>query len=315
MKKKIVGIFVMTLLIATAYSSVGIEENTSSSFNNSIEAEDQKNTSGDFWMEVYEGKFYAQGFTPSETPLIKVRFHVSGNPPGNTNITVSIRDALNGDDIVSNMFNIDMIGGVVDFSFPDIDVTIGEIYYIVCNVDKGYLASDCLGWPYSYDNQYDRGDAWYSENGITWYDATDYTIDGFYDIDFAFTTYFRDYAPDACEIDGPIDGKAQEFTDYTFCTNDPEGHDVEYYIEWGDGLVFNWDGPYESGEIATRGHSWASKGNYTIRAKARDSYGAESDWTELEVSMPKNKAISSPFIQFLENHPRLFPLIRQILGL
>ena len=30
---------------------------------------------------------------------------------------------------------------------------------------------------------------------------------------------------------------------------------------------------------------------------------------------PKNKAINSPFLQFLENHPHMFPLLRQILGL
>ena len=195
------------------------------------------------------------------------------------------------------------------------DVKIGDKYYIVCSVDKGYLYTACLAWPYSIDDRYDRGDGWYSSNGLTWYLAEDYILEPFLDVDFAFTTYWRDWGPDACEIEGPTDGTAQDFTYYEFCTNDPEGHDVRYYIEWGDGINFTWVGPYESGEIAEKGHSWAFKGNYTIRAKARDIYGAESDWTELEVSMPKTKTTNSPFITFLENHPHLFPLIRQILRL
>ena len=134
-------------------------------------------------------------------------------------------------------------------------------------------------------------------------------------MDFCFITYGINQNPGNPSINGPQSGKAQEMTDYTFNTIDPEGHDVRYYIEWGDGINFTWIGPYESNEIVTKGHSWASKGNYTIRAKTRDIYGAESDWTELEVSMPKTKTINTPFLTFLENHPHLFPLIRQILRL
>ncbi|MCK5030496.1 MAG: Zn-dependent exopeptidase M28, partial [Thermoplasmatales archaeon] len=61
--------------------------------------------------------------------------------------------------------------------------------------------------------------------------------------------------------------------------------------------------------------TWAEQGNYTIQAKAKNTVGIETDWITLEISMPKSKATNSPFIMFLENHPRLFPLIRQILGL
>ena len=62
-------------------------------------------------------------------------------------------------------------------------------------------------------------------------------------------------------------------------------------------------------------HVWDEKDIYIIRAKAKDSNDAKSDWATLEVSMPKNKAINTPFLQFLENHPRLFPLLRQLLKL
>jgi hypothetical protein len=67
------------------------------------------------------------------------------------------------------------------------------------------------------------------------------------------------------------------------------------------------------------------QGSYSIKAKAKDdpngdgdlSDGTESVWSDpLSVSMPKNKPyINTPFLSFLENHPHLFPLLRQLLGL
>jgi len=39
-------------------------------------------------------------------------------------------------------------------------------------------------------------------------------------------------------------------------------------------------GPYASGESVTASHTWTAAGRYDIRVKARDSFGAESDWSE-----------------------------------
>jgi len=85
-------------------------------------------------------------------------------------------------------------------------------------------------------------------------------------------------------------------------------------IDWGDNTSTEWLGLYGSGEEITLTHIWDEQGNYIIKAKAKDVYGLESDWATLEVSMPKNKIIN-PFERFLENHPYMFPLIRQLLGL
>jgi len=314
MKKKIVGILVMTLLIATAYSSLGLEENISSSLNSSIDAVDQHNPSSSEQMcciDIIDNAF-AQAFIPAHTPLSKVQLisRIAGTPPEHINFTVSIRDALDGDDIVSSTINSDDFeAGKVDFVFSDTELMIGMTYYIVITADKIETGDDGHWWRTSLDT-YENGELWVL-NGGQWQIV--YYYERFFDL--GFTTYWRDYAPDDCGIDGPTDGKAQEFTYYNFCTNDPEGHDVRYYIEWGDGIEFKWIGPYESDEIVEKGHSWASKDNYTIRVKAKDVYGAEGEWTELEVSMPKTKKANTPFLTFLENHPRLFPLLRQILGL
>jgi hypothetical protein len=33
-------------------------------------------------------------------------------------------------------------------------------------------------------------------------------------------------------------------------------------------------------------HSWSTKGTFTIKVKAKDIYGLESDWATLTVTMP-----------------------------
>ena len=315
MNKKIVGVLVMTLMIGTAYSSLGMEENTSSSFNNSIEVKDQYSPNDSehwIWTDPFYTDF-AQSFIPEHSPLTKIElsYGTYGNPP-KTNYTITIKENIQGDTIVSSTVHTDDFINPLEFRFPDTELTIGMTYYIVLTCDEvGGVDNDFHYFRSAIHGNYENGELWCKLNDV-WQIIIIYEGD---DWDLGFTTYYRDYAPNDPDIDGPTDGKAQEFTDYTFCTNDPEGDDVRYYIEWGDGINFTWVGPYESGELAEKGHSWASKGNYTIRAKAIDIYGAESNWTELEVSMPKTKTINTLFLTFLENHPNLFPILQRILRL
>jgi len=78
----------------------------------------------------------------------------------------------------------------------------------------------------------------------------------------------------------------------------------------------DWIGSYESGEVCEITNMWYLKGTYEIKVKSKDRWGYESDWSDpLQVSMPKNKPINTPFLRFLENHLRMFPLLRQLLGL
>ena len=120
--------------------------------------------------------------------------------------------------------------------------------------------------------------------------------------------------PNTPNITGPTSGTAGIKYDYNFETTDPDGNDVWYYIEWGDLTNTGWLGPYSSGEEITEKHTWSNRDTYTVRVKAKDVYDAESDWGTLEVTMPKNKIIN-PFERFLENHPYMFPILRQLLGL
>ena len=116
-------------------------------------------------------------------------------------------------------------------------------------------------------------------------------------------------------ITGPTIGAEGLEYEYNFETTDPEGEDVFYYVEWGDETSSGWVGPYSSGIGITLNHTWTIPDVYEIRAKAKDTKGKESAWTTLEVSMPKNKTINRLILNFLEQEPNLFPIIRQLLGL
>jgi hypothetical protein len=70
---------------------------------------------------------------------------------------------------------------------------------------------------------------------------------------------------------------------------DPDGDDMYYLIDWGDGETSDWFGPYSSGQKAELIHEWED-GVYDIRAKAKDIYNAESPW-------------SDPYTVVIGNHP------------
>ena len=114
---------------------------------------------------------------------------------------------------------------------------------------------------------------------------------------------------------GNTSGKAGEEYIYSTSTTDPDGDQVWYKWDWGD-ETSGWDGPYDSDDTTTASHIWDEKGDYIIKVKAKDVHDKESPWSDpLPITMPKNKAINSPLLRFLEQHPRMFPVLRQLLGL
>jgi hypothetical protein len=117
---------------------------------------------------------------------------------------------------------------------------------------------------------------------------------------------------------GEINGKINVEYTYTTSTTDPDGDDVYYLFDWGDGTDSGWIGPYKSGDTASASHTWTKslKINYNIKVKAKDTYGAKSLWSDpLTVTMPKSKTVNSIFLRSLQNSLNIFPAIRQLLGL
>ena len=116
--------------------------------------------------------------------------------------------------------------------------------------------------------------------------------------------------PDAPAIDGPSSGTVGETYEYTVSTTDVDDHDVCYRINWGEGKTTDWSELYQSGEEVVFSHVFAQQGTLRIQVQAMDEIGYVSDWTILEVSMPKNAAIQTLFLKFLENHPFLFKVLQ-----
>jgi thiol-disulfide isomerase/thioredoxin len=123
--------------------------------------------------------------------------------------------------------------------------------------------------------------------------------------------------PDTPVIFGTMEGKIRTEYEYTFYSTDPDGDDIYYWVQWGEGCPsVEWIGPYESGEEVTLNNTWANQGDYIISVKAKDSNDAESDWGTLEIHMPKTKTIFSiPWILLgilQECFPFLYHLITHL---
>lgn len=109
-------------------------------------------------------------------------------------------------------------------------------------------------------------------------------------------------------IGGETTVRLGQVYEYTFYTTDPNGDDVYYYIDWGQYYsVGQWYGPYESGEEVLLCHNWSSAGNPVIKAKAKDTYGLESDWGYLEVTVSLNQpSINQQQSQHMQHSTTLF---------
>jgi agmatine deiminase len=101
---------------------------------------------------------------------------------------------------------------------------------------------------------------------------------------------------------------------YSTSTTDVDEDPVYYMWDWGDGTISEWVGPFGSGLTATAQHSWTEKGTYSVRVKAKDIQGDESNWSEpLSVTMPLSQTIIGSFFEALEQHfPFLFHFLQEI---
>jgi hypothetical protein len=120
--------------------------------------------------------------------------------------------------------------------------------------------------------------------------------------DTAFT------APNTPTITGPNSGKPNQAYDFTVTATHPDGDNVYYYVDWGDGSNTGWDGPHASGSGETFTHTYTTEEGFTIRAKAKSEEGAESGWAEYSFSTPRNK------ITFLQILLEKFPFLQVFLG-
>ena len=112
---------------------------------------------------------------------------------------------------------------------------------------------------------------------------------------------------------GPTSGGANKEHTYTTSTTDTDGDQIYYVFDWGDGKTSE-VGPYNSGETGSASHTWTEQGDYSIKVKAKDSSGLESDWSDpLAISMPKSKQVLINHL--FERFTSLFSLLNRLFDL
>jgi subtilisin family serine protease len=110
-------------------------------------------------------------------------------------------------------------------------------------------------------------------------------------------------------IDGPDKIKVNVEYEFIFKAIDLNEDDVEYFVDWGDDTTEEWTIPYESGNLIGIEHMYTEKGKYTIRAKARDIYGAEGEWGEFKIRTPRIRGTyAALFKNLLESYPIIFKI-------
>ncbi len=120
-----------------------------------------------------------------------------------------------------------------------------------------------------------------------------------------------DFPPNAPRIEGLHKTKVNEENNFTFELRDTNaGDQLWLYVDWGDGDIEDWIGPYDNFETITLKHTYTQKDNYVIRAQVKDQHDVLSEETEFSLTVEKSKGKYLPLLDFFL---RDFPLLRQIL--
>ena len=89
---------------------------------------------------------------------------------------------------------------------------------------------------------------------------------------------------------GPTNGVVNVEYTYSGSTTDPNGDDIYYLFDWGDGSDSGWFGPYPSGTTVEAKHTWTYGGTYPVKLKAKDAT-VDGPWSD-----PLTVSINGPEI-------------------
>ena len=91
---------------------------------------------------------------------------------------------------------------------------------------------------------------------------------------------------------------------YNFTSIDPDNNPVSFYVDLGDGTITE-SIEFASGENGWVEHNYNKRGIYTIKAKARDVLGEESDWSDPFIVEIYNAPPEKPYNLYGESHGRV----------
>jgi hypothetical protein len=120
------------------------------------------------------------------------------------------------------------------------------------------------------------------------------------------------HPPSAPTVKGPGSGIPNVTYDFDVNSVDPDGDNIRYHIDWGDGecetTTFQ-----ESGIDVIVAHSWFESGIYYIVIEPEDTHGANGDefWGKFVVG--KSKSIKRPILSFFHSYSNQFLLLQRLL--
>jgi hypothetical protein len=165
-----------------------------------------------------------------------------------------------------------------------------------------------LANPNTEDGIYQNSDSVIAENTLY--------LDSLHPSCIILPRYNDNYAPIKPTISGPTRGVPGINYSFVFKSSDPEGENIYYYIDWGDGTNTDWLGPYSSGEELNLEHTWSTTKIYTIKAKSKDVNQDESEFSNHNINIPRPiKIRRTILLNLFEQFSNMFPIIRYLLGL
>lgn len=238
---------------------------------------------------ISDGWINAQSFVPDYSILSSVGLYLGhGGRYGNSNITVSIRKTIEGEDLTSISYQPEDIVYFMPswwhefhiFDFPDIQVKPGDRYFIVVTSDTpDQNAEDSI--MYQPNNIYSNGFRWFGviRGGAVkrWYDRPEE--------DIIFATF---------GADGPI--KIYSDASYSGKVGDP----IQFYCSARDGIppyTWYWDfGDGQSSQHQNPTHAYQNEGSYNVVLHVTDSEGNTCQKTiQVVASRPPEKpTLSGP---------------------
>lgn len=118
--------------------------------------------------------------------------------------------------------------------------------------------------------------------------------------------------------DGPTHGIEGVEYSYRTSTTDSDGDQIYYLFDWGDNTNSSWLGHYESGITIQANKTWNQSGTYLVKAKAKDSNGGISKWSNsLNVVIDNNEhplvEITSPKKGIYIKNREIFPFFATVI--
>lgn len=307
--KKSICILLISLVLCGTVTASSINYNKATVLFDELD-QSQTQTNGGRLLGTYSTAKWqlAQSFVPQKGILTRVELYLSREEvvPATQPFYLAIRESLTGATLTEISISASSVpiydSAWKEFDFPDIPVNASQEYFLVGYSpdvpNNGMFIWDGINTdPYVNGITYVSGDV-----GLTW--------DPDYGYDLCFKTYgLTNDPPEKPSITGTVKGVPDVSYNYTFTAIEPDGENIKYVIDWNDGNQEE-TAYVSSGESVIVSHTWADRGWYTIKAKAVDSIGKESDWGTLTVRMPKALSVG-PGWQWFQHQ---FPLLVRILN-